>query len=327
MKIANPTSWRRTTHRGGFTLIELLVVMAIIATLAALALSATMRIITVQEEANTKTLVQKVASTLDKQWQAVIDKANKEPIPERLVAPDGTANWTGSSPKRFYTDYLLPMAGGDAQRARVIWIKMRLKQEFPISFQEALNPAPLPALPTYYKAIKGLGSNSSWAESSACLLLALSQAREGIVFNLDVLGPNAIGSSGVNGWDANGVKIILDGWSQPVVFFRWPTGNPDVDGLNPAKAGTQSATFRDPQDPNGLLQRNKAPDNWWSSSHRTDFEGVCHSVHDSANKPYEYYMVPVVASGGPDKKFGLTQPTMVQDGKDSNDNIYSYNLR
>src|SRR5207302_5135067 len=48
----------------------------------------------------------------------VIDQANKESIP----------------------DGVLLMAGGNAPRARVIWIKLRLKQEFPMNYAEARTP-------------------------------------------------------------------------------------------------------------------------------------------------------------------------------------------
>jgi hypothetical protein len=201
---------------------------------------------------------------------------------------------------------------------------MRLKQEFPMTFDEALNPHPLPALPTYYQAIKGVASGSTvWHESSACLVLALSQARGGIVFNFDDLGPNAIAT------DGNGTKYITDSWRKPVVYFRWPTANPDVDALNPAQ-NNQQLTFRDPQDPKGLLM----DQTWWSAK-RTAFENTywLHSISKGANK-YEYYMTPVVASGGPDKDFGIKayQPAQpwameITNVSAANDNIYSYNLR
>ena len=48
-----------------------------------------------------------------------------------------------------YYTIVLPMADGDPNTARVIWVKLRLKQTFPNNFFEALNPAPMPPLGLY----------------------------------------------------------------------------------------------------------------------------------------------------------------------------------
>src|SRR5262249_41665762 len=117
----------RPTRRAGFTLVEVLVVLAILSILFTLAASATMQVVSSQRKNNTELTVSKVATALHQQWMAVIDQAKKEQIPEP-----------------FYSTTLLPVAGNDDQRARVIWIKLRLKQEFPMTFAEAVNPVPLP---------------------------------------------------------------------------------------------------------------------------------------------------------------------------------------
>ena len=92
--------------------------MAIIAVLVALVASATFQVIGVQQERTTETTIRKVADALDQQWQAVLDQAKSEPIPPNVTN----------------------LAGGDARRARVIYIKLRLAGEFPVTFSEALNP-------------------------------------------------------------------------------------------------------------------------------------------------------------------------------------------
>src|SRR5437667_135759 len=98
--------------------------------------------------------------------------------------------------------------GNDVQ-ARIIHIKLRIKQEFPMDFTEILNPYQppygydLPPLPSYQAAVVAMikaGSvpwyqpssiyQASPMENSTCLYLALQRARGGASFNFDYLGSN-----------------------------------------------------------------------------------------------------------------------------------------
>lgn len=301
--------------RPGFTLVELLIVMTIIAVLAALTISASMRFIAIAEVRTTETLVHKLHDALDKHWKAVVAKAQQEPY-EKIP---------GS---------VITMAGNDANRARVIYVKLRLKQEFPMNFREILMPDPkgLPSLPTYVKAVTGKG-DSAERECSACLLLALSQARSGIVTNMEDFGAEFVRNLNESGTpnDPKVFKGFVDSWNQPVVFTRWPT-NDEVNALNPAKTGSQTR-FADPQDPTGTLLNPQ----WFNSSNRkvpNGFEALCHVISPNPNVApsvrQAYYTVPVVWSKGPDKQPGLTLDTMLPDGTGKgydNDNIYSFRLR
>jgi prepilin-type N-terminal cleavage/methylation domain-containing protein len=391
-------------HRPGFTLVELIVVIAIIAILAALTTGAVMRYYGVQQQTNTETVIRKVYGAFERQWQAVIDQANREPLPPPSTSPDYAA----------YNFVLNNIAGGDASRARVIWVKLRLKQEFPMSFDEVLNvsgssPFVLSPIAEYQSALLPLVASSAkppppyppnkyqwytWdQQNSALLLLALTRSRGGFSISPDDLGPDATAdlippppSAAPNQLPPNllpTLRIIVDGWKKPVVFFRWAASNTELDTLNPATTGSQFM-FRDPQDPTGMLM-NPA---WWSSStpnYRSTFEGFLHPIHtiwSPANSQpptdgrpylpsngvpyppfmgpypatptpyfvigYEYYMVPVVASSGSNKAFGIVPPPdlasapwnanqivqlaawygMQPDGTgDDSDNIYSYRLR
>jgi hypothetical protein len=286
---------------------------------------------------------------------------------------------------------IIQIANGDMRLARLIWIKARLRQEFPMNYTEIIlasstssQPVPggaLPAKPEYVNALtapngpiaKGFvaGNEPTPAENSACLLMALTLVnRAGINISPDDLGAHVLADT-----DLDGLNEIVDGWRTPIMFFRWPFANQELQNLNPGSTGT-TATFQDPQDSEGLLispyPYSSYPTfvtgyNWWNSVGRINFEWLCHSLSvPNPNPPvpplylpwppypHEYYMIPVVASAGPNKVFGLyntapypalnplTSPYPSQalwpnpmlgiqapdvGVGDDNDNIYSYRLR
>jgi prepilin-type N-terminal cleavage/methylation domain-containing protein len=368
-------AFRAAGARDAFTLVELLVVITIIAILLALVAGATLRFIGVQQQNNSEVVVRKVNEVLKRQWQAVIDQASKEPLPPTPPALAAA-----------YSQVVLPLAGNDATRARIIWIKLRLKQEFPMNYTEILTPQNLsatpllqvlPPLPSYVQAltqanvvpgnppVAGNGvPMAAWpgyaAENSACLLLALSKSRGGVMLNAEDLGSGALADT-----NKDGLQEIVDAWGTPIIFYRWPWANTDLQSLNPAVGGSAQSFFADPEDPTGLLitpnpfnpYPNLVQGAWFNTPYRLIFEFLCHSVSaPNSNSPppplpplppfpTEYYLVPVVASAGKNKSFGLfaayqspaVQPgipapywpnPMLADGTgDDNDNIYSYRLR
>lgn len=124
---------RRMTaaRRGGFTLLELLTVLAILAALAALATAAFFRARKSQEQRATEATVSKLRGMLDGQWKAVMDS-----IRDDLKNPAGRIG-PGY-------DTLLAFAGGDKDRAGVLYAYCKLKNEFPTTIQEACNPVSIP---------------------------------------------------------------------------------------------------------------------------------------------------------------------------------------
>ncbi len=117
----------KSKRAAGFTLVELLVVISIIAILSALTAGAVFKVIGVQRSNNTQLTIKSASSLLEKQWAYVIVAAKAEVIPPHVMG----------------------IADNDPTRARVIWIKLRLKQEFPMNFSEALYPyyLPIPGAP------------------------------------------------------------------------------------------------------------------------------------------------------------------------------------
>jgi len=294
--------------RGAFTMIELTVVLLVIGLLVALTAGTVVRVMDSQKKSNTQVTLNKLQSQLTKQWSAYKDLYWKE----NPANVNGGGAWTA----------VQAMAGGDQRRARVIWVKLRLKQTFPVSFSEALNPAPLPPLPTYQVALGQLGITAATApnppaayESSACLLLALQQSVSGGGAKLEDLGvsssiqPISAGTGTIN--------IFVDHWNSPLQFCRWPTG--DAIPLGNSAAG-QPGAANDPGDPEGTLTVQA-----WQNTYRTQFMNLCHYLPPRTGAaPTSNVVVPLVASCGPDKNLGLNPTDFSSLGAGAeNDNIYS----
>jgi prepilin-type N-terminal cleavage/methylation domain-containing protein len=299
--------------RPGFTLVEMLVVLAILVVLASLSAGGIVRWIASQSQDTTETTMRGAYQVLNRQIKAAIDIADKEPdskIPQSVRT----------------------MAGGDMRRARVIWKKLRLKQEFPTSYYEgwypyaaangvAILPAnDLPAKAVYTRVLPKPATAPAATptppappapnESSVCLLLALSQNRGGVRLSADDLPNTALSEI-----SPGGPKLIIDAWAQPLVFYRWPTGNTELIGLNTTK-------FADPLDPEGLLLN----PTWYASAGKGQFEALCHPISPDGQRAY--YVIPTLASGGRDMTLGLDLTTMATTNANVvADNIYSYRLR
>lgn len=264
--------------RGAFTLIELMVVIVIIAALVALSASAVIKYIEVQQNANTQSILDRTQSQLSRAWSKVKDEAFKE-----TMSPVTVEAWIFNN-----------LAGSDANavgRARVIYVKLKLRQAFPMTFNEALNPFPFPPLQAYVTYLHSLnitGSSAATApyESSACLLMALQRGVSGAGIN-----PSDITRGGFTGSyttpNGGSLPYLTDAWGRPIYFSRFPTGCP-VLNPNGAQPGAN-----DPGDPNGYLQT----PNWGASSFGSTFETL--TLQQLATGNTSYKLSPMVASGGP----------------------------
>jgi prepilin-type N-terminal cleavage/methylation domain-containing protein len=311
--------------RGAFTLIELLIVLALITVLITLTAGTVLRVIDTQQRNNTQTTLTKLQSALNRQWAAYKDQFFKEDAARLNPVP-----WA----------YVYQMAGNDPARARVIWVKLRLSQAFPMSFQEALNGLTLPAftgpngpvaattlppLPTYQKALQQAGATASASplnyESAVCLLLALQQSPSGGGVKLEDLGVNSSIKSVVLP-NTNSVNALVDGWGTPLQFSRWPTGSALVLNNDPNFGLPGSAN--DPTDPQGLLANTT-----WQQKNPTAivaFQAAFHKLPlpNQANPaPRSFALVPLIASAGSDKLMGLDMVTMTILSNDANDDLYS----
>jgi prepilin-type N-terminal cleavage/methylation domain-containing protein len=310
---------RAAASRPGFTLVELLVVIAIITLMVAITAGTAMQVMSYQRSSNTGTTIQMINSALERQWKAVVDQARNETVPADVAS----IAYSASSPP----------ANND-RRARIIWTKLRLKQIFPMNYSEALAPwqlppqftsPPLPSVPpvtasdlprvlAYVKALSDAGitiANTSkdpkvWpTESAVTLLLALQQGYGGNTFSQDSLPASSLGQG------PGTLKGLMDGWQQPICFYRWPLGNDDVNQSNPAGA---AQIYRDPLDPEGLLLDPlwNNPTNYFGYGGVWWFEQYCHPVHvgdQSSYTPKAWYTVPIITSAGRNNRLGYVQPS------------------
>ncbi len=294
--------------RRGLTLIELLVVIGILSVLVALAVGVILPLIGTTDEKNTETLLRKLDDAIQQRWTEVRKKADSETVPSPVVQN---------------------LAGGDQARARVIWFKLRLKQHFPTSYAEALNPAAgyLPSLYKYKLQAAGVTGNEppTLPQMSACLLLALQRSEKGYQFNAE----ESLGAGALQDTDGDGLPEIVDGWGTPIAFYRWACYHPDMLDTSAngeaARRDRRSPRF-DPEDPEGLLLN----PTWLASPQYTAFQGLCHPINLSVTPPRAYFSIPVMVSCGPNRNLGLDlqinfmQP---QAGTNADDNIYSFRLR
>lgn len=289
-------------QRRGFTVIELLVVISIIVVLAALGAGAYFRLSANSRQRFTEDTITRLASQLQTQMAAVADRANNEPIPPAVLSA----------------------AGNDPVRARAIYVKMRLKQEFPQSFAEARSGVAgfLPPLSGYTKAIEGKDGTPE-QQSAVLLMLSLNRTRSGMAaFD----ATQHVSAAAMRDIPIGGgiMKVFVDAFGAPIVFTRWPGAWSASAGMGNASLTNEMKTIsrqspdkRDPSDPEGRLN------------------GFNLGALAGPLAPYQppvggdaCNLSPVIWSAGPNREYGvLVGDLTTVDQRAANDNIYSFRLR
>ncbi len=335
--------------RRGFTLVELLVVIAIIGILAALGTWGVFAMIGGQSRRNTQNTLRVLDKMLQNRWHAVIDDAKKEPI----------------SATTHLNVFIL--ANNDPALARVIWIKARLAEAFPVSYLEAAD-APGTVINTFvpanlrkpysikYKAkvtAAGLTTLTQPGESSACLLMALQALQADNVSLTDQLKYAVVNRDGPT--SPHKIDTLVDGWGRPLVFIRFGTGadmQSNIQLANPAKLTNANMTrefrFSDAVDADGKLLTPA----WYNAlpvpmplpptNYRQKFEKAFHVIGPAPVAPAvvptnAYFVIPVIASAGAsgdssslvnwNASHGLNDFNAAESQPGSKDNIYNFLLR
>ena len=274
------------TTRRGYSLIELLATISIIAVLIGLTGAVAFRLLGSSATGNTRTLLQRLEERIRQQMTYKADRAREEQIP-------------AGSP-------ILTLAGGNPDLARVILIKLRMKAHFPMTFREALAPAPgygiqpVTAYRVYLQergiTLATLGPTPAPHESAACLYMALNHGVE-TATEKDVA---FAGSTK----EINGVTCYIDAWGSPVVFCRHPVGDAPNGGRSIIYPPGAPNGFEDPVDPKGLLF---SP----SLTNPATFATLVHPLQPrTPTTNARPVLSPVVVSIGPDKKMGFDPLTL-----------------
>jgi prepilin-type N-terminal cleavage/methylation domain-containing protein len=287
-------------ERAGFTIVELLVVIGIIAVLAAISAGAYFRVVSNQYIKETETRVRKVATGLDGQWSAVIADVQNE-------ISNGKAT------------ILVGSCGNDRDAANAIYLKLRLRQEFPQSFAEVndpsstTRPATFGVIPkqVYVQATTGITGNSPTTESAILLYLALTQTRRGATFKAADVGGGSVGTVTYGSPGATATfPVFIDAWGTPIYFERWSTapnlGQSILLGelseppyAQADQAAHNSSNFKDTQDPYGKVINNAIANAIAASLQLPNY-----SIPNLANSSPNY--APVIYSLGPDKAINTT---------------------
>lgn len=198
----------------GFTLMELLIVVLIIGLLVGLSVAALAGAAEQARAARTKSIIVKLDQLIGAKWESYRTRT----LPIRTTGMD-------------------PLT---AASYRLNAIRELQRMELPGCRADVLDdPAILPTPPALARTYRrqALASWSGANEEAECLYLIVSAMHA-----LDFFDASEIGDL-----DDDGMREILDGWGQPMMFLRWAPGFRE-DALVPALT-FQQQTQRDSFDP------------------------------------------------------------------------------
>lgn len=301
--------------RSGFTLVELLIVIAIIALLATLSIQVVGGLLTTARRARTQVVLATIDGLLKTRMQAFdryFDEQTKSAAKQRQLvnSRDEWAASAGSGRPSYLpanTTYFV-MAGGvnvrngmnddkrALQRALVIARKGLFRRYFPQTWAEV----------SAWKLDTEAGvtppsTPNPVTESAEVLYFVLTRAT---LPGYTQEGDDQITTTDARDTDGNGFLEFVDGWGQPIRYYRWPTRL--VRDTGPGDAGNYNTTMvqtvmggvpsrnsfrRDPEDPTLRIGDAAIGDDLW------ELRGLSGGPHFLKSEDYEtLFMTPSTAS-------------------------------
>lgn len=293
-------------RRRGFTLVELLVVIAIIAILAGLLLGALANAAESARAARTKTMIARLDQVIMSRWESYRTR--------RLTFTwdAATQAWANAQRPDLNTNQRL-------QWARLTALRDLQRMELPSRWEDVTTTGlvpnlPQPAVSRAYRRRYDLTNPSATYEGAECLYLIVTMG----AVEEDSSPIDQFKSMDVGDKDGDGMPEFLDGWGNPITFYRWApalsrtfyfrdsSGRVVTDFLpsdlqpDPGEPGAIafSQQHHDPFDsgqvdlPYQTTTVSSPPRQWVASSSDT-------------LKPRGYRMFPLIVSGGPDGGYGI----------------------
>jgi type II secretory pathway pseudopilin PulG len=189
-----------TSRRTGFSLVEILVVIGLIAFLTAAIVAVIPRVGNAAKVAATKATIKKVDEMLN-------DRING--FRRWIQKQDQLA---GSGVPSYVDLGTLSLTGGNLAYAKILCVKKLFLQNFAQTYSE---------LPQSIQTANPRGSTHvPVTDSAECLYLFLTQ---GPLFDTEPPSAADLKAIETADTDGDGLREIVDGWGQPLRFYRWPT--------------------------------------------------------------------------------------------------------
>jgi prepilin-type N-terminal cleavage/methylation domain-containing protein len=191
------------SRRRGFTMIELLVVIGLIAFLMALSIGVLRNAIGSARERATEATITKINGLVQQRVDAfnrAMERSDLEPGIQQMLAKMNPSNRNNKA----------------MRRANEVMVKKDFfRYRFPQNFEEKNLLASPPSGVTLTVL-----AHKHQTQSAALLYWLLTQSE---VYGIAPVDESAFGSAEVRDTDGDGLLEFIDGWGQPLRFYRWPT--------------------------------------------------------------------------------------------------------
>lgn len=311
-------------RRSGFTLVELLVVIGILMALTAITWVAVRGVMGTAREKATIATIRKIDALLTKRLEGF----ERQLIAQEEAAIDGMPQYV----KEVMADVPLLQSlwnNGQQERARTLARKEYFRRHFPQTVSEVRGMCTGTAYACLGDGRFALGVTSDQVTNAEILYWLVTRAGS---FGIDAVETDAFTANEFTDDDGDGFPHFVDGWGNPIVWYRWPTRL-----IRPAAAPTDVQTIDDPSG----TPRYKLPidtrfaDAIWPGLEAYGSRGPGTTIMQEANDPlardpsdptaaaspttpadavwFERYFhtpdtfhLPLIVSGGPD---GLADPS------------------